>query len=264
MEQNSNPINVKSLLGKLRAHRWAFIIAWVVTVVATGALTYLLPRKWKATTEFVPEYNLQEAKDLQDIMRDNEIDMDIARLGDAFTQRLYVDMVGDYRFMQTLSQAEVTDSKGEKHIIKDLYPDAKAPNTLYKLMAEDIQCKESRKTGGMMLSVVAEDPQIAQEIAIIAREQLAEQIRVYRQEKAQRDVELYSQRAEESEIAANLMQVAKLRTEQHQPVFVIIQEAALPDRPISPRRMLIVVIMLLVVTLGMTGWYWRKDIPEWL
>lgn len=264
MNTQSNHVDVRALMGKLWSHWWVFLLVWIGTVVLVGAATYLLPRKWQSSMKIVPEYNLQETLAFQRIFDEMGTGMRISAVGDAIAPITYADVVSDCLFLQELSQKQVTDVTGAQHKIADLYPQAKSEGHLYDLMREDIECKPSRKDESIALSVTAQDPAIAQQMTIMVCEQLSAHLSAYRQEKAQRNLDYYAQLADHGQVAATMYEIAQVRLQEHQPMFIVLQHAEFPNRTVSPRRVVMVGIALLLVTLGLIIFYWRKDIPEWL
>lgn len=264
MKAKSDHVDVRALMGKLWNHWWVFLIVWIGTVVIVGAATYLLPRKWQCKTKIVPEYNLQETLAFQRIFYEMGTNLQISATGDAITPDTYADVIGDYLFLQELSQKQVTDVNGTMHKIADLYPQAKSEGHLYDLMREDIECKPSRKDESIGIAVTAQDPAIAQQITTMIVEQLSTYLSAYRQEKAQRNVDYYAPLAEQGQVAAAMYEIAKVRLQEHQPMFIVLQHAEFPNRTVSPRRVVMVGLALLLVTLGLIIFYWREDIPEWL
>jgi len=263
-ESVNNPIAVKDLFQKLWNQKNVFIIVWIVTIVVVGAGTYLIPRKWQSSTMIVPEYNLEERLEMQKILSELSTEIRVGASGDAISPMLYGEVIQDARFLEELSQQEVKDKKGRTYPIATLYPKAECKEKMYEEMREDIQCKLSRKNESILLSAKAKDPLVAQQIAVLTCQQLATYLTNYRTEKAQRNLTYYQQLSNSSPVAARMYEMAKIRLEEHQPSFVVIQEAEVPIRTIAPQRIKIVSIAWLLVTLGMVVWYWRKDISEWL
>lgn len=262
--KQENAIDVKALFAELWKHRVAFLVTWVVAVVVIGAATYLIPRKYKSTTVFVPEYNLQETKEMRDIFYEINVTLEVSPAGDMIAPEYYPKVIDDVHFLRTLAMQEVTDQSGNTCTIADLYPKVKCEDQLFDKMKKNITCKYSRKDGTSTIIAVAKDPQIAQQIAVLTRNQLEQLIADYRQDKAQRNVDYYASMPATNQVAQQLLQMEQVRLEQHQPVFVVLTDAAVSLRAVAPQRIKIVILSLIVITLLMMVWYWRKDIPEWL
>lgn len=264
MNAKSNHVDVKALWGKLWNHWWVFLLVWIGTAVLVGGATYLLPRKWQCQMKVVPEYNLQETLAFQRIFDEMGVDMRISATGDAITPNTYADVITDCLFLQELSQKQVTDITGKQQTIVDLYPKSLNEGLLLARMREDITCKLSRKDASIVISVTAKDPVIAQQMTNMVCDQLSAYLSAYRLEKAQRNLDYYAQLSNQGQVAATMYEIAKVREQEHQPMFIILQHAELPYYPIFPKRAMIVGIFLLLVTLGLIVFYWREDIPEWL
>lgn len=263
-EEMNEHIDVKALLGKLWAHKLVFILAWVGTAIVVGAGSFLLPRKWQSSVKMVPEYNLQESLALQELFQEMGTELRIGESGDAFAPASYGDVISDADFLHTLAAQTVTDQSGVAHTVASCYPKAKNESHLYELLREDITCKVSRKTGTITLSAIANDPAVAQQMVMMIYDQLAARIAAYRHEKAQRNVDYYAQLADNGPVSAAMYEMAQIRLESHQPEFIIVQHAEVPICKIAPKRATMVIIGLLLVTLCLVGFYWRKDIVEWL
>lgn len=265
MKENMNEhIDVKALLGKLWAHKLVFILVWVGTAVAVGACSFLLPRKWQSSMKMVPEYNLQESLALQELFQEMGTELRIGESGDAFAPASYADVISDADFLRTFAAQTVTDQSGVARTIAACYPKAKNESHLYELMREDITCKVSRKTGTITLSVIAKDPAVAQQMVTMLYDQLSGHVAAYRHEKALRNVNYYAQLADNGPVSAAMYEMAQIRQEAHQPEFIIVQHAEVPICKIAPKRVTMVIVGLLLVTLCLVGFYWRKDIVEWL
>lgn len=262
--KQENAIDVKALFAKLWDHRFAFMITWVVAAIVIGAATYLIPREYKSTTVIIPEYNLQETKEIRDIFYEMNLNMEISPRSDMIVPEYYSKIISDPHFLDTLSAQVVTDQSGKSCTIAQLYPKAKTTEQLYEKMKMDIRCKYSRKDGSSAISAIAKDPCVAQQMAILTRDQLEQRIAAYRQDNTQRNINYYASLPESNQLAQMLLQMEQIRLQQHQPVFITLVNADVPVHVVAPQRIKIVVISLIIITLLMIVWYWRKDILEWL
>jgi len=263
-EQKQDHIDVKNAIKQLWMRRKTFIWVWAITIVAVGAGTYLIPKKWKSSMKIVPEYNLQEAYALQQLFEEMKTGMHLSPMGDAIAPILYADVIADGDFLQELSSKTVVDQKGRTYPIAYLYEEAKTKEEMHSQMRTNISCKMARKDESVTLSVVAHDPVVAKQMVELVSQQLSERISTYRHEKAQRNLDHYAQLAKNGEVAATMYEVAKVQLEEHQPPFVVVQQAEVPYKKESPKRVPIVMVSWLLVTLGLVIWYWRKDLQDWL
>lgn len=262
--KQENTINVKALLTELWSHRITFLIMWVLTTLVVGAATYLIPRKYKSVTSFVPEYNLQETKEIRDIFYDLNFDIKISLFSDMIVPEYYAKVVGDMQFLMALAADTVTNRDGVSCTITELYPKVKNNEELYNQLSGDIQCKYSRKDGSSTISAIAKDPCVAQQMATLTRQHLENHIADYRRQLTQRNVNYYASLPATNQMAQQLLQMEQIRLQQHQPVFVVLSHANASLRAVAPQRVKIVLIALILVTLLTMGWCWRKDIPDWL
>lgn len=264
MENSS--INLAALIGKLWAHKFAFLLAWILTAVISYAATFLMTPKWESTTEFVPEYNLREMKYFQDLVEDYELDTKVGPQGDAIHPTIYAALIDGSNYMWELGQMKVTDINGTERSVFEFYQHKsdKRLNDAYDRMHDDITCKRTRRNEAVKISARATDPLVAQQIATLARELLADYIQRYRDERNERNLAHYRSLAGSNPMSQALAQIAEVEASQHQPVFVVLQQAAKPERSVYPHRLRISAFMVFLVTLLLTCWYWRRDIPEWL
>lgn len=263
-KQSTDHIDVKALLAKLWNHKIAFIIAWVATILLVGGATFLLPRKWKSTIKILPEYNLQEALAMKSIFTEMGSSMDYNAMGDAFTPQVYKEIVNDSQFLENIAKEKVQDIEGNERMIEQLYAEAETREQMYEDMRNDIECKLSKKDEIISISVVACDPVIAMRMANVIYAHLSAYVTAYRAEKAQHNLDYYAALKDNGSVYATLYQMAQVKLEEHQAPFVVIHHAEVPVIKESPKRIVIVLIFLVLVSLGMTGYYWREDIKEWL
>lgn len=253
------------MLAELWAAKWEFVIVWVVVGVVTFGATYLIPRKWKAQTEFVPEYNLQERRALQQVAWDLGIDAVLNTSGTVIQPIHYAGIVEDREFLRELSGRPVIDSKGEEHPIYDHFSRRlKSPELVYDRMSEMITAKQIRKENSCLITVEAEDPAVAAGVANICREQLAIYIERNQQQVRERNMRCYAELAGTNITARTLYEMAEIDALNHQPVFAVIRNADIPLRTSSPRRLMITCVALVLATIVVMCKAWRKRIPEWL
>lgn len=259
------PIDVKALLLKLWAKKYVFLIVWIATAIVAYGLTFLLPVKWKAKTEFVENYNFQEWRNIQELAWNDHIENLLAPSGSVYNTQLFPTIVESAAYLNRLMETPLESANG--HTIAEVllrkYIGLPHAEQLY-LLREKIVCKENKKTEAMSISVTAYDPAQAVEIATIAREQLADFIAADRRANSLRNLQSYERCRENNATARLLYDVTRIELEREESVFAIVCEAEEPFRPASPRRLVITLAALLLMTLGLTCWYWRKDIPKWL
>lgn len=263
MEQN--PIDVKALLLKLWAKKKVFLIVWVATAAVVYGLTYLFPVQWQAKTEFVVNYNTQEWRTTQEIAWNSNIETELAPSGSVYSMKLFPTIMESAAYLNRLKETPLTSADGRTVAQVLLRRDTvqKLPEQL-EILREKIVYKENKKTNAASISVTAYDPAQAVEIATLAREQLADIIAADRRANRLRNLQTYERCRETNATAQLLYDIARIELEREEPVFAIACEAEEPFRPESPRRVRITLVALLLMTLGLTIWYWRKDIPEWL
>ena len=268
MENSSR--NIREMWAELWSAKWVFIVVWFIVGAGTFAATYLMPRKWKGQTEFVPEYNLQERRALQQVAWDLGIDAALNTSGTVIQPILYPGIIEDREFLRELSSRPVADSKGEIKPIYEHYSmgsfgrELKSPEHVYDNMGKKISGKQIRKENSCLISAVAKDPVVAAGVANICREQLAIYIERNQTQVRERNLKCYAELAESNTTAKTLYEMAQIDAQNHQPVFAIIRNAEVPLRPESPRRLVITFVALVLATLGVMCWAWRKRIPEWL
>ncbi|MCQ2342800.1 MAG: Wzz/FepE/Etk N-terminal domain-containing protein [Paludibacteraceae bacterium] len=263
-KQDTDHIDVKKLWQKLWNHRLIFLFVWIGTILVVGAGTYLLPCKWKSTIKIIPEYNLQEALAMKSIFTNLGNNVEYNAMGDAFMPQVYKEIVNDAQFLEGLTAEVVQDRDGKEWTVEQLYSAAETREQMYENMRNDIRCKLSTKDDIISISVVARDPVIAMQTANLTYRHLSAYISAYRQEKAQSNLNYYAPLKEQSSVYQTLYEVAQVKLEEHQAPFVVIRHAEVPIHKESPKRAVIVFIFLVLVTLGMTCYYWREDIKEWL
>lgn len=263
MEQNS--IDVKALLLKLWANKYIFLIVWVATAIVTYGITFLVPTKWEAKTEFVENFNFQEWKNLQTIAWNRNMQTSVAPSGSVYNQELYPTMVESAAYLNRLMATPLKSAEGRTVQQVLLRRDTVAPHPEQLVKMRDmIVCKENNKTDAMYIKVTAFNAAQAAEIATVARMQLADLIAADRREKQLSNLHTYEACREDNLTAQMLYDITRMDMERQEPVFAVVSEAEEAARPVSPRRVRITLLVLVLVTLCMTGWYWRKDIPEWL
>lgn len=260
-----NPIDVKALLLKLWAKKYVFLTAWVATAVVAFGLTFLLPVEWKVKTEFVVDYNVQEWKNIQAIAWNGRMETPIAPSGSVYSTLLFPTIVESAAYLDRLMETPLESAEGRTVAEVLLHQDTIETHAKQlNILRDKITCKEDKKTLAMGITVTAYDPAQAIEIATLAREQLADIIATDRRANRLRNLQSYEQNRESNPTAQMLYDIARMELDREEPVFAVIREAEEPERPASPRRMVITFVALLLMTLGLTTWYWRKDIPEWL
>ena len=62
MNSSQSARNISAMFSELWRAKWAFVCTWIIVGAGTFAATYLWPCKWKAQTEFVPEYKSQHSR----------------------------------------------------------------------------------------------------------------------------------------------------------------------------------------------------------
>lgn len=262
--------NIQEMWAELWSAKWVFVLVWVIVGVGTFGATYLMPRKWKAQTEFVPEYNLQERRALQQVAWDLGIDAALNTSGTVIQPILYQGIIEDREFLRELSGRDVRDSQGEVKPIYDHYSvgsfgrELKSPEHVYDNMSKMISGKQIRKENSCLITAVAEDPVVAAGVANICREQLAMYIERNQRQVRERNLKCYAELADSNTTARTLYEMAQIDAQNHQPVFAIIRNADIPLRTESPRRLVITFVALVLATLATMCWAWRKRIPEWL
>lgn len=260
-----NRIDVHAQLLKLWAKKRVFLAVWIVTAVVAYGLTYLLPVRWQAKTEFVEDYNIQEWQDIQVLIRNGVFETTGSPSGSIYGPKLFPTIVGSATFLEQLMEKPLQSANGqtvrEVMLRRDtLQSRAKQIEIVRKM----VSCAKNMSTLSVAIKVTAYEPSHAEEIATLAREQLAEFIATNRRANRLRNLQSYELNREESPTAQMLYEIARAKLDREEPVFAVIREAEVPFRPKSPRRLYITAIALLLMTLGLTIWYWRKDIPQWL
>ena len=262
---NQSARNIQEMFAELWAAKWVFVVVWVVVAVATFGLTYLITPKWKSQTEFVPEYNLQERRALQDVAWDLNIDAALNSSSTVLWPIVYPGIIADGAFLKQLGEKEVVDSKGVRMTVFAHYSRGlKDAGRVYGRMSKRITGKQIRKENSFLLTVLAEDPAVATQVATLCREQLAEFIERDKDQVRQRNLACYAALAESNQTARMLYEMAEIDAQHHQPVFAVIRNASEPFKKDSPRRLVITFVALVFATLAVMSWAWRKRIPEWL
>lgn len=265
MNSSQSARNISAMFSELWRAKWAFVCTWIIVGAGTFAATYLWPCKWKAQTEFVPEYNLQERRALQQVAWDLGIDAALNTSATVIQPIHYAGMIEDREFLRELGERPVRDSKGEmKPIIEHYNKRLKSPEQVWGRMSKMISGKLIRKENSCLITAIAEDPVVAAGVANICREQLAIHIAQNQQQVRERNLKCYAELAETNQTARTLYEMSEIDAQNHQPVFAVIRSANAPVRPESPRRLMITVVALMLTTLVVMCWAWRKRIPDWL
>lgn len=263
MEQNS--IDVKALLLKLWAKKYVFLTTWVVTAVATFGLTFLLTVRWEASTEFVEQHNLQEWRNLQSIAWNSSIDAELAPSASVLQHNLFPSIVNSASFLDELMAQPLVSAQGQTIRAVMLQKDTlKRHVEQLDIVRNYVSCKVQRRTGIVTLSVTTTTAESAVEATTIARELLANRVNQDLLQARERNLTSYEQNKDNNATAALLYDITRLELSREEPIFAVLSEAEEPLRPTSPRRLMLTALALVLVTMGMTCWYWRKDIPQWL
>lgn len=260
-----NPIDVKALLLKLWAKKMYFFAAWVVIAIGTYGATFLMTVRWEASTEFVEQYNLQEWRNLQSIAWNSGIDAELAPSTSVLQHNLFPSIVNSASFLNELMAQPLASAQGQTIRAVMLQKDTlRRPVEQLDIARHFVTCKVQRRTGIVTLSVTTTTAESAVEATTIARELLANRVTQDLREARERNLSSYEQNKGNNATAALLYDITQLELSREEPVFAILSEAEEPLRPTSPHRLLLTLLALVLVTTGMTCWYWRKDIPEWL
>ena len=262
---NHSAQNIKEMWAELWSAKWTFLIMWIVVAVVVYGATFLLTPKWKAQTEFVPEYNLQERRALQQVAWDLNIDAALNSSSTVLWPIVYPGIIQDDAFLRELGAKKVLTAQGDTVSVFDHYSRGlKDPGRVYARMNKMISGKQIRKENSFLLSVSAEDPLVAAQVAELCRDQLAAYIERDKDMVRARNLACYADLKDTNETARMLYEMAEIDAKHHQPVFAIIRSASVPFRKDSPRRLVITCVALILATVCMMGWTWRKRIPEWL
>lgn len=263
MEQKG--IDVKALLLKLWAKKYVFLVVWFVTAIVAYGLTYLMPERWWARTEFVVDYNVQEWKNIQAIAWNGRMETPIAPSGSVYSPQFFPSIVESSTFLDELMATPLESANGRTIGQVLLRRDTVAPHSkqLQKIR-ELVKCGENRVTSAMGITVIAYDAAQAVEIATVARQQLAAFIAADRRQNRLRNLETYERCREDNPTAQILYDMARMELQREEPVLAVVREAEEPFRPESPRRVRITALALILMTFCLMLWYWRKDIPQWL
>ena len=100
MNSSQSARNISAMFSELWRAKWAFVCTWIIVGAGTFAATYLWPCKWKAQTEFVPEYNLQERRALQQVAWDLGIDATLNTSATVIQPIHYAGMIEDREFLR--------------------------------------------------------------------------------------------------------------------------------------------------------------------
>lgn len=253
------------MFAELWAAKWVFLLVWIIVGAGTFSATFLMPRKWKGQTEFIPEYNLLERRALQQVAWDLGIDAALNTAGTVIQPIHYAGIVADREFLRELSSLPVVDRKGETKPIYDHYcRKLKTPEQVFDRMGEMIGCKQIRKENSCLITAEAEDPVVAAGVANRCRELLAVHIERNQQLVRERNLRCYAELADQSLTARTLYEMAQIDAMNHQPVFAVIRSAEVPLKTESPRRLMLTAAALVLATLITMCWAWRKRIPDWL
>ena len=264
-DMNQSARNIQEMFAELWAAKWTFVIVWVAVAVVVYASTFLFAPKWKSQTEFVPEYNLQERRALQDVAWDLNIDAALNSSSTVLWPIVYPGIIADNAFLRELGAKPVLTAKGDTVSIYGHYSRGlKQPGEVYARMAKRISGKQIRKENSFLLTVLAEDPLVAAQVAELCRDQLAAYIERDKDLVRQRNLACYAELKETNQTARMLYEMAEIDAKHHQPVFAIIRSADVPFKKDSPRRLVITFVALVFATLAVMCWAWRKRIPEWL
>lgn len=262
---NHSAQHIQEICRELWEAKWTFLVVWIIVAAVTFGATYLVTPKWKAQTEFVPEYNLQERRALQQVAWDLNIDAALNSSSTVLWPIVYPGIIADGEFLRQLGEKEVTNSKGEKTTIYQHYSRGlKEPGRVYERMEKNISGKQIRKENSFLLTVLAEDPVVAAQVANLCREQLADFIEADKDQVRQNNLACYAELKDNNQTARMLYEMAEIDAQHHQPVFAVIRSASAPIKKDSPRRVVITALALVLATLLLMGWTWRKHIPEWL
>jgi len=262
---NQSARNIKDMFAELWSAKWVFLLVWIVVAVIVYASTFLITPKWKSQTEFVPEYNLQERRALQQVAWDLNIDAALNSSSTVLWPIVYPGIIQDNAFLRELGAKPVLNANGDTTTIFEHYDcGLKDPGRVYARMEKMISGKQIRKENSFLLTVTAEDPLVAAQVAELCRDQLAAYIERDKDQVRQRNLACYADLKDSNQTARMLYEMAEIDAAHHQPVFAIIRSASVPFKKDSPRRLVITFVALVFATLGVMGWAWRKRIPEWL
>ena len=211
MNSSQSARNISAMFSELWRAKWAFVCTWIIVGAGTFAATYLWPCKWKAQTEFVPEYNLQERRALQQVAWDLGIDATLNTSATVIQPIHYAGMIEDREFLRELGERPVRDSKGEvKPIIEHYNKRLKSPEQVWGHMSKMISGKLIRKENSCLITAIAEDPVVAAGVANICREQLAIHIAQNQQQVRERNLECYAELAETNQTARTLYEMSEI------------------------------------------------------
>lgn len=262
---NHSAQNIKEMLAELWSAKWTFVIVWVVVAVVVYGCTFLLTPKWKSQTEFVPEYNLQERRALQQVAWDLNIDAALNSSSTVLWPIVYPGIIQDDAFLRELGAKKVLTQQGDTVTIFEHYSRGlNDPGRVYARMNKMISGKQIRKENSFLLTVLAEDPLVSAQVAELCRDQLAAYIERDKDMVRARNLACYADLKDTNETARMLYEMAEIDAKHHQPVFAVIRSASVPFRKDSPRRLVITCVALILATLGVMCWAWRNRIPEWL
>lgn len=267
---STNQLNTRAMMAKLWAKKWILLGIWAVVAIAAYGATYLLKVQYDAETEFIPEYNMQEWKALQEVVWDMNIEGSVMPSGTVLSPSVYGGIISGKAYIDTLSAKTVTLTDGTEVDIRKYYTEVskltKEPS-YYEDMEDFIQCDQTRRRSTVTITATASDPQVAAQIANHARLVLEDFIVRNLTATRQRNLQHYAKVCETdatNALARTLYEWARIDAEQHQPVFSVLREAVAPMTPVAPRRIAITLIALLVAVLSSVIWVWRKDIAEWM
>lgn len=209
----------------LWSYRKIFFIALPLTFVLSSAIILCVPRSYTSKTKLVPEFGFQDINSISSLASSFGIDIGSSMISDAISPNLYPDLLESNEFLCRLSQVEVADKNGQtltafahyeywKHPFFDIPSYFKSrvhhkgtlnedvihnalrldehQDNVIKVIRKKITCSTDKKTNVISISVEAQDPCIAAQLAEEASKLIQSYIIEYRTKKAAVDVEYYN------------------------------------------------------------------------
>lgn len=263
---SENPIDARAMVAKVWNKKWQLLCTWLCVAVAAYGLTYLQTPKYEADTEFVPEYNLQEWRTLQQIVWDMNVESHIHPAGTVLSPKVYSAIMEGREYIDELGTRRITTGKGDTTTIADYYTEmthAEDAARYYEAMQQLVICDITRRQSTVTITATAADAKVAAQVSTIARELLSEYVERNLTGVRRRNLAYYETLRDENELARTMYELAELDLKQHQPIFTILRESIEPYKPVSPRRIVTSLMALLIAMMASLIWVWRKDIPDW-